>query len=778
MMVRRLVGTHILCLVSAILLVPASASAQAEPPWLPAEDTARDIKVQQGQARGVETDELLILINRDMALALDRRTFQLRGLFDPATNKEFISITDKSPAVDILGGVTLLTKNHDHLRSGPTNRIILEAIGFDKARRSHEWRKTDQGIELILSWQGAGAPGEPGTLDVVATVSLGSTGMSRWSCRMENRSKELGLRAVKFPVIGPLKAWDEDDPVDFDSLGGPRPTDVSRQRDVRQSFGADSGFLACFEYHTGFPFGYQAYYGRRAGVYYLPEDPEHFWKDMNVRTEADSRTVTFSHTYICVNSHGEQVKEFASTYPVATGVFHGDWYDAARIYRKWAIRQPWCAKGPLAKREDLPDWFKKLDFFQQCSAQNQLAFDNAEVIARQFGRPVAMWTTHWMHYRFDDKYPDYFPPKMGEEEFKKAVARGHTMGLYFLPYINIYLYDLEAPSYTDEVTQAGAKWFSRGLVTDRFKYGDRDLLAVVMCPNTKFWQDKVSEMAKKVIQEYDCDGIYFDQVDSYYRECGDPGHGHPLGGGNSWVKGLRTILRRVRRESMEAGKKIVLLGEFCRERYIGEYDAYYGLHGKEDTRGEFIRRVIYHDYISTFCTRWDGRDRPFVAFLGPFYVFGRTGGPRAFIAYDNWKLPDEKVAYVHYLSDCRQQFGWKYLNLGARLRDAQMLTKLPVIDRGGRGAKPMPAVITSSWQATGNGDDIGCFFMNISEEAQEFKYEIDLSRFALDSVGTYKVKKYTLGNCSVLDERNPGKLSGEDRLESGKLFMIEFSLRK
>ena len=29
-----------------------------------------------------------------------------------------------------------------------------------------------------------------------------------------------------------------------------------------------------------------------------------------------------------------------------------DWYDAARIYRAWAVTAPWCAKGPMHQRED------------------------------------------------------------------------------------------------------------------------------------------------------------------------------------------------------------------------------------------------------------------------------------------------------------------------------------------------------------------------------------------------------------------------------------------
>ena len=758
MMTPHLVWTPILCLALVVLLLSVPARGQARPARLSLEDLTRQAEVQHDQARGIETSRLLILVNRDMALALDRRTFQLRGLFDPVTHKEFVSISDTAPAVDVLGAVTLLTQDHKE----------VEATGFDLAPRTHGWRKTDRGIKLTLTWQGVDVPSEPGVLDVVASVSLGSTGMSRWSCQVENRSAAYGLVHVAYPVIGPLRAWDDDDPIDFNARGEPRPTDTSQQ---------EGGFLGCPEPAPSFPFGYQAYYGRRGGIYYLPEDPDYLWKDNHARTDDRSRTVTFAHKYFCVNSHAEQIKSFEATYPVAVGIFHGDWYDAARLYRTWAIKQSWCAKGTIAQRDDVPDWFKQRDFFQQGGGAVMAGYEQVEQFARNYGRPIGVWNTHWMHFGFDDRYPDYFPPKIGEEAFKQAVARGHELGLYYTPYINVVLYAYYAPSFNAAVVVPAAfKWLHDGSYrTVRFKYGKKDLHAVVMCPAAKFWQDKLSEMARKLIQEYDCDGIYFDQVDPYCRQCGDPSHGHELGGGNAWTEGMREVFRRVRRESMAAGKRITLIGEYWRERYIGDYDAALTLGGKHDSMIEFIRSVVYHDYLATVCTNMV--KGPVVPFIGSQFVAGAESGPLgiAGIHHLGSDTPDEKVlGFLHYLSDCKREFGCKYLNLGARLRDPEIRTDLLMIDRG-ENVRQMPAVITSAWQA-GDGD-IGCFFMNISDQPRQFEYEIDLSRFALNSIGTYLVTKQELGRSIVLEKQNAGVVRRKDQLESGKLLLIQFSAK-
>ena len=727
--------------------------------------------IQHRDAAGVETDDLLILMNRDMALAFDRTTLRLLGLYDPTANKEYILTSTAATARNVIGKIVVLKPYPKRMRWKE-----IAAGELDACSRGHRWRKTPAGIELVLSWKEIGVPSyegldetrmpaQPGVLAVEARVSMESEGMSRWSCRVENRSPDLGLQHIEFPVLANLQAWDEEDPVDFNAFGDPRPTDKTR---------LGGGFLGMMEVQdkcSDLRFGYQAYYGRRGGIYYLPEDPEYLWKECRPGTDGESRTATFSHAYFAVNHRGEEVKRFEATYPVAVGIFHGDWYTAARTYRRWAIRQPWCAKGPLAQRDDLPDWFKEREFFQQGGGGGMAGYETDQRIARKYGRPVGIWNTTWMHYGFDNRYPDYFPPKMGEEAFKQAIARGHELGLHYMPYINVNHYAFNAPSHTPEVLEAGARfvWGPERVLGMRFKYGTVDMHAMVMCPATKLWQDKVSEMVRKLIQEYDCDGIYFDTLDIYCMQCSHPDHGHPRGGGNYWVEGVREILRRARRESMAAGKKVAFSGEFWRERYIGDCDAglwlaEYGPH--------YVRDVVYHDYLTTICREWHGR--PVVPYLGSLFTAGQTQGPLGLGEkhLSGETVDQEVLGFLHYLSNCRREFGMKYVNLGARLRNPEIRTQLPTVDPGRDGA-PLPAVITSAWEA-GDGD-IGCIFMNISEESQEFEFAIDLARFEVGPLATYAVTKHELGHKSSLAENNSGTLTASDILEGGKMMMIEFS---
>ena len=66
---------------------------------------------------------------------------------------------------------------------------------------------------------------------------------------------------------------------------------------------------------------------------------------------------------------------------------------------------------------------------------------------------------------------------------------------------------------------------------------------LVMCPSTKVWQDKQSEIITRLVSEYGVDGVYMDQTASCQPAyCFDPTHGHSIGGGSYWVEGNRKMV--------------------------------------------------------------------------------------------------------------------------------------------------------------------------------------------------------------------------------------------
>lgn len=63
-----------------------------------------------------------------------------------------------------------------------------------------------------------------------------------------------------------------------------------------------------------------------------------------------------------------------------------------------------------------------------------------------------------------------------------------------------------------------------------------DGVTVSMCPATEYWQNKMINLADKIVNDYNFDGIYYDQIGAIFPvPCFDRTHNHPMGGGNHWT---------------------------------------------------------------------------------------------------------------------------------------------------------------------------------------------------------------------------------------------------
>ena len=60
-------------------------------------------------------------------------------------------------------------------------------------------------------------------------------------------------------------------------------------------------------------------------------------------------------------------------------------------------------------------------------------------------------------------------------------------------------------------------------------------VTVSMCPATEYWQHKMSSTGDSIVNEYNFNGVYFDQVAAVApTPCYDRSHNHTMGGGNHW----------------------------------------------------------------------------------------------------------------------------------------------------------------------------------------------------------------------------------------------------
>jgi hypothetical protein len=176
-----------------------------------------------------------------------------------------------------------------------------------------------------------------------------------------------------------------------------------------------------------------AYYNASGGLYIASEDPKGLPKLISPMIEKDGVTMGFGHY---PGTRGPGKTKLA--YEMALGTFHGDWYAAADIYRKWAAKQPFTSRK-LAERSDIPKWLLQPLVGVTFPMRGQGDWDppaavnpeytpatNAlpylEKLAKDFNAPLLPIVFNWERAG-PWVQPEAFPPVGGEEAMKKF---GHS----------------------------------------------------------------------------------------------------------------------------------------------------------------------------------------------------------------------------------------------------------------------------------------------------------------------------------------------------------------
>lgn len=238
----------------------------------------------------------------------------------------------------------------------------------------------------------------------------------------------------------------------------------------------------------------------------------------------------------------QEASSFRQEFPLVLAGFRGGWYEAARLYRSWALLCP-HAPQPLHLRPNLAPWVPEVDLWLLAGGSPEQVVPQALEWAEYFGVPCGVHWYNWHQIPFDDSYPEYFPTKPG---FAEGVARLRQAGIRVVPYINGRLWDAKTDSFREEQAILSAAKKPDG-TTYVETYASSPPLTV-MCPYTRQWQDKIAGIVQRLVEECGVDGVYIDQICSAGPvRCFDPTHGHPTGGGHFWADGYRSLLQEVRR---------------------------------------------------------------------------------------------------------------------------------------------------------------------------------------------------------------------------------------
>lgn len=415
-----------------------------------------------------------------------------------------------------------------------------------------------------FKWRGMDLPGEPGVLDVAVRVRLREGApLSEWTIQTKNRSRKWALAKTVFPALTRLVS--ADDPtakvlVPYKNVGGQLYTAAEW---AKTPIGTNFQYPSCRLQMCALLKG-------EAGLYFAAHDPEGHIKTFVVAKDA---------TAWCeapVADAGVVGKAASGPgFSVTVGAFRGDWYAAAHLYRDWALRQKWAAKGPIARRPDFPKRAAETQIWIIGGGRTNSAarcFAGMDRVWPDVGKALTWseWTEKSGGRATNRGDPEFFPayPGLGELARKEAKA-----GYLVFPYVNARIWDVSTAGFAYAVRDA-TKRPDGAFYEEKYKdgYGVWNRFAV-MCPWCPTWQKVVTQLAVRCLDELGMNGVYFDQVScSPAKLCSDAAHGHPLGGGSWWTDGYRKMFTEIKREFVR--RDAIVVSEQLGEMWLDLIDVY------------------------------------------------------------------------------------------------------------------------------------------------------------------------------------------------------------
>ncbi len=555
--------------------------------------------------------------------------------------------------------------------------------------------------ELQLQWTTAKAPHLSG-IQVTATATADDRAHAiRWHLEVQNANKRWGVWRVVFPQTAIADLGD----------GGcvfvPRGPGETQRGLWRRAFQFRDSYPGAW-----MTMQFMAAYdrARKTGLYVGLHDPSGSTKDLAVESRPAEKSVLFQFDVpapdmgrpgIGMRTEGEAVWQLN----------RGDWFDAATIYRDWVRRQAgWYPKlGPEGRPDTVPEmrtlsvWaLGGADPWPSGGPPSAERLGEVKQFARILGTPAGMHWYGWHSNPFDNDYPHYFPSKPG---FKEAVADLQASGVLVMPYINGRLWDTRDRGVEDFEFSRLARPYAvkdeRGQVVVE-EYGSKEsngtpVRFAVMCPATRFWQNRVCEITMRLFKEYGVRGVYIDQIAaSAARLCFDPSHGHALGGGHWWADGYRQMLDRVRRDMP---KNCFLTTECNAEAYVRWFDGYLTWHWQHDGQVPAFP-AVYGGALQMFGRSYGGgptRDLALRMKAAQQLTFGEQIG---------WIAPNvirekDNIEFLKTIVGLRRQLQ-QYFAAGEMARPPKVEGEIPKVKAdwgwgGGNWWVTTDALLTSTW---------------------------------------------------------------------------------
>jgi len=661
-------------------------------------------------------------------------------LFDNNTGRELLSPNTSS--------IFSLELRHVKTRE---NVILVSDSGW----RHIDISEVDASGRRILNFQN---PADDRLTDISVKVKL-LTEVDEsaliWDLQVTNNSEQWSLWRIIFPQVS-VKYLGEGSKVFLPQTAGIELSDLWDM--AERNGGTYPSGWTCMQYMAAYDTA------GKTGLYVGMHDPFGSTKDIFALGLPKQRAVAFRFEHP-VPEMGKAGIDFELPGQAKWQLLRGDWFDAAKIYRKWVSREAkwWPRLGPDG-RTDTPKWMRELPVWVMTGGAASDCVRRVESFAEKVKVPSGFHWYNWHHIPFDNDYPHYFPPKDG---FAEGVAELKQANVYPMPYINGRLWDTrdkeaEDWRFTKVALPAATKDEKGNPYTESYGSKEADgnnVKLAAMCPSTKLWQNRVNEIVLRLFNEYGVSGVYIDQIAAAKpRLCFDVSHAHPLGGGHWWTEGYWQMLDTIRAAKPA---ECMLTTECNAEPYIKWFDGYLTWHWQEQNMVPAFS-AVYGGAIQMFGRAYRGgpsRDLANRMKAGQQLVFGEQIG---------WFGPEivERPESGQFLCDCIE-LRWKlrkYFYAGQMARPPKLIGEIPKVtaDWQWRGEWPITidAVMAGTWRLS-KEKKVVLLFANVSDKTVSAHVEFDADEYGLSGTGLQATKVTSAGSQEKFDIDAAGKTAVE-----------------
>jgi len=684
------------------------------------------------------------------------------------------SILDKATGTDFIKDKEAWWSLYDFYFS--SNDEPQYVGGAQASNFSYQSNDIENGLTLNLTWTDFYLD-RPLNFEVKVSITIyKDSPLTDWTIGIDNH-EDLAIEGVYFPAINGVGQISQDPSNDY--LVYPSMSGLLFQDPVH-NFKKNTGWGWEMYYPSGWAnMQFIAYYSseNHAGLYLAASDTQGYDKFFSVGRPED--WINFSIRYTPTFSSGSSVHV---PYSLVVGIFSGDWYSAAQIYRKWAVNQWWCNQGTIYRRADTPSLYKKMASLLTTSTHlrtvNVVNNGTVPEIVKEatdyLDMPVMVSWWGWEKDGWYENYPEVLPPYKGWEFFDTTVNGLNQNQGYFLACICTDFYSMDIPSW-DTAKQYAIKNKDGSYVV--IKLGSPLVTTyALMDPSTEFFQDTISSLSMALIDH----GVNFLWMDGFPLTSPhlryDSDGSHPIGGGNWWFLGYKQMFENIREKAKEANPNFAMTGEGMAEVYIPYFDSFndptitgispfsFDTCLNDTSKVNFVPLwdVVYHDYITTYSTHVFIVPQEYKAYRD-FYTWGLGTNLIRGKILNVWADLKDFTQYDANMADyyrravqARFSYASQFLIYGQMLRSSSIKVPEFLI----QGAKEIPytlndyppfispSVLTSTWKAPSG--DVGYIFTNISPDQVSFRLEISPSEILLPPKGPYTIIENRNGSPTTL----------------------------